>query len=68
MKYSVLSALWEACFEKKLNSVADDDDVFLYSITINGKNWDKKNKCYKKPNGWDKRQKMLKNAKSVLCL
>lgn len=64
MKYSVLSALWEACKYKKLNTYADNDDVLGYSRGINIGN----PKSDKTPNGLTKRENNLKAAKKALCL
>ena len=61
MKYSVLSALWEACVLKKLNPVADKDDVLGYSRGINGA-------IKGVPNGFKNRKDNLAAAKKLLCL
>ena len=64
MKYSVLSALWEATILKQLNPYADNDDVLAYSRGINIGN----PQSLKRPNGLERRRASLQAAKKQLCL
>lgn len=55
MKYAVISGLWEFCIDKHLNKIADDDNIKLITLRING--------GY---NGYAERKLILNKAKKIL--